>query len=94
MESVPGMHIEQTKEAIASLQCVHSKAVASFFPRWDDHWSIGNLQDTDMSYKVFCNEDIRIQTILDTDRFLAATQVDGKVTVLYTVWKKQKLVRA
>ena len=84
------MHIEQTKEAIASLQCVHSKAVASFFPRWDDHWSIGDLQDTDMSYKVFCNEDIRIQTILDTDRFLAAMQVNGKVILLYTVYCLEK----
>ena len=84
------MHIEQTREAMTSLQCVHSKAASSFFPRWDDHWSIGDLHDTDMSYKVFCNEDIRIQTILDTDRFLAATQVDGKVTLLFTVWKKQK----
>ena len=90
MDPVPGMHLAQTKEEVSGLQCVHSKAAASYFPRWEDHWSIGDLEDTDMSYKVFCNQDVQIQTFLDTDRFLAAIQHEGQVTLLFTVWRKQK----
>ena len=90
MDPVPGMHMDQTKEAMYGIQCVHSKAAASFFPCWEDHWSITDLDDTDMSYKVFCNQDIRIQTFLDTDRFLAAIQSDGQVTLMFTVSRKQK----
>ena len=78
MDPVPGMHMDQTKEAMYGIQCVHSKAAASFFPCWEDHWSITDLDDTDMSYKVFCNQDIRIQTFLDTDRFLAQYSLMAK----------------
>ena len=90
MDAVPGMHLAQTKEEVSGLQCVHSKAAASLFPMWEYHWSIGDLEDTDMSYKVFCNQDARKQTFLDTDRFLAAIQHEGRVTLLFTVWRKQK----
>ena len=90
MESVQGMHLDQTKEDLWNLQCVHSKAVASFFPDWEDHWTIDDLQETDMSYKVFCNPDIRIQTFIDQKRFLSAIQIDGEVTLMFTVGAKQK----
>ena len=72
------------------LQCVHSKAIASLFPSWEDHWTIADLEDTHMSYKVFCNPDIQIQTFLDQKRFLAAIQTDGDVTLMFTVGTKQK----
>ena len=90
MESVPGMHLEQSKDDMSGLQCLHSKVASSFFPRWEDHWSIDDLHATDLSYKVFCNKKIRIQTFLDTKRFLAAIQVDSNVTLLFTVWREKK----
>ena len=82
MESVQGMHLDQSKQDMLELQCVHSKAVAYLFPNWEDHWTIADLEDTHMSYKVFCNPDIKIQTFLDQKRFLAAIQSDGNVTLL------------
>ena len=90
MESVQGMHLDQRKQDMLDLQCVHSKAIASLFPSWEDHWTIADLEDTHMSYKVFCNPDIQIQTFLDQKRFLAATQTDGDVTILFNVGTKQK----
>ena len=90
MESVQGMHLDQRKQDMLDLQCVHSKAIASLFPSWEDHWTIADLEDTHMSYKVFCNPDIQIQTFLDQKRFLAAIQTDGDVTLMFTVGTKQK----
>ena len=90
MENVPGMRLEQTREELHGLQCLHSKAADTFFPSWEDHWTVVDLENSDLSYKVFCNQDIRIQTICEDDRFLAAVQTDGKVTLLFTVGKKQK----
>ena len=60
MDAVPGMHLAQTKEEVSGLQCVHSKAAASFFPRWEDHLSIGDLEDTDICiYKVVFRPSVR-----------------------------------
>ena len=88
MEAVPGMHLEQSEEDLSLRDC--KKAAISFYPSWEDHWSIDDLEDSDLSYKVFCNKDIRVQTFLETDRFLAAIQDNGRVTLLFTVWSKQK----
>ena len=90
MEPVQGMHLEQSRDDMSSLQCIHSKAVGLSFPRWEDHWNIDDLYDTDLSYKVFCNQDIKIQTFLDENRFLAAIQKDGQVGLMFTVGGKQK----
>jgi hypothetical protein len=90
MEAVHGMHMEQSKGEMRGLQCVHSNAAMKFFPCWDDHWTIDDIEDTDLSYQVFCNQDIKVQTFCDEGRFLAAIQTDGDVTLLFTVGKKQK----
>ena len=90
MECVPGMQMSQSKEQMTALQCVHSKAVEFFVPSWDDHWIIDDIDATDMSCKVFCNRDIKVQTFLEEGQFLAAVQTDGVVTLLFTVGKKQK----
>ena len=82
--------MEQGKDEILGLQCVHSKAAETFFPNWDEHWIVNDLEDTDLSYRVFCNPDIRVQTFLDECRFLSAIQTDGHVTLLFTVGKRQK----
>ena len=82
MESVPGMHLEQSKEAMHNFQCVHSKAAGSFFSNWDDHWIIDDLDVADLSY--------RIQTFLGEGRFLSAIQINGQVTLTFTVERKQR----
>ena len=82
--------MQQGKDEILGLQCVHSKAAETFFPNWDEHWIVNDLEDTDLSYRVFCNPDIRVQTFLDECRVLSAIQTDGHVTLLFTVGKRQK----
>ena len=49
-----------------------------------------DIDGRDLSYRVFCNQDIRVQTLTEEGRFLAAFQTDGNVTLLFTVGKKQK----
>lgn len=90
MKTVLGMRLDQCKEDVQGLQCVHSKAAETFFPCWDEHWTVNDMEDTDMSYRVFCNQDIHVQTFCDEDRFLSAIQVEGDVTLLFTVGGKQK----
>ena len=48
MEAVQGMHLEQSRDGLSSLQCIHSIAVGLSFPRWEDHWNINDLYDTDL----------------------------------------------
>ena len=67
-----------------------SKAAMRFYPSWDDYWIIDDIEDTDLSYRVFCNQDIKVQTLSEESFFLAAIQSGGDVTLLFTVGKKQK----
>ena len=90
MEGILGMHINQSEADIRGLQCVHSKAAMRFYPSWDDYWIIDDIEDTDLSYRVFCNQDIKVQTLSEESCFLAAIQSGGDVTLLFTVGKKQK----
>ena len=65
-----------------NFRCVHSKAAGSFFSNWDDHWIIDDLDVADLSY--------RIQTFLGEGRFLSAIQINGQVTLTFTVERKQR----
>ena len=47
---------------------------AALYPDWEDHWTIEGVADTDLSYRVVCNPDIRIQILLQEHKFLAAIQ--------------------
>ena len=91
METVQGMRLDQTRAELKRLQCVHSEAAEAFFSSWEDHWTVDNIDETDLSYRVFCNQDIKVQTFCEEDRFLSAIQVDGEVTLLFTVGKKTKI---
>ena len=90
MKAVPGMKLDQSKEVMVSMQCVHSRVAAALYPDWEDHWTIDGVDDTDMSYRVVCNPDIKIQTLLQEQKFLAAIQSDGLVTLLFSIGTKQK----
>ena len=88
--AVLSWRVDQNKEELYGLQFVHSKAANKCFPSWDENWTVNDLNDADMSYKVFCNKDIRIQTFCEERRFLAAIQTDGEATLLIPVSPKQK----
>ena len=90
MQSLSGLSMDQDRVLVESLKCVHSKATEAIYPNWEDHWIVNDLEDTDLSYKVFCNPDISVQTLSAEGRFLAAIQKDGNITLLFTVGKKQK----
>ena len=84
------MSLDQEKDVVDRLKCVLSKAADTIYPDWEDHWIVDDIDGRDLSYRVFCNQDIRVQTLTEEGRFLAAFQTDGNVTLLFTVGKKQK----
>ena len=91
METMNGMKLDQSKDAIETMQCVHSTAAGISYPHWDQHWTLdADVEDTDESLKVFCNQDLSNQTFLTETRFLAAVQSHGLITLLFTVGRKQK----
>ena len=90
MESMDGLGLDQNKEGILALQCMHSEAAFYFGGNWDTHWTVGDIEDTDESYKVECNPDIHLQQLRDDTLFLAACQKDGVISLLFTVSPKQK----
>jgi hypothetical protein len=45
-----------TQEEIRGMQCFHSNAAMKFFPSWDDYWTLADIEETDQSYNVFCNQ--------------------------------------
>ena len=54
MKNVPGMRMEEREDVLEALKCVHSKAAESLFPNWDEHWTVDDIEDADLSYKVLC----------------------------------------
>ena len=90
MQSFQAMRMDQRKADLQDLQCIHSKAMGTFYPDWEDHWIVNDVEATDMSYRVYCNQEIWVQTLLDDGMFLSAIQTEGDVTLLFTVKRKQK----
>ena len=90
MQSFQAMRMDQRKADLQDLQCIHSKAMGTFYPDWEDHWIVNDVEATDLSYRVYCNPDIRVQTLLDEGMFLSAIQTEGDVTLLFTVKRKHK----
>ena len=62
MESLCGLGLDQNKDNIVALQCLHSKAASHFGGDWDNHWIVGEIEETDESCKVECNLDINFRT--------------------------------
>ena len=56
MEAAHGLHLEQREEEIRGMQCVHSNAAMKFFPSWNGYWTLADIEETDQSYNVFCNQ--------------------------------------
>ena len=90
MEALCGLSLDQDKDNITALQCMHAKAAFHFGGNWDSHWTIGDIEDTDASYKVECNLDLSLQQLRDDRLFLAAYQKDCVISLLFTVSPKQK----
>ena len=91
MEALCGLSLDQDKDNITALQCMHAKAAFHFGGNWDSHWTIGDIEDTDASYKVECNLDLSLQQLRDDRLFLAAYQKDSKpkteISFLFQMFK-------
>ena len=79
------MGLNQRKQDVHNIQCVHSKVIGQFFENLEDHWTVD-----DISCPIICNPDIETQTFLKEKEFLAALQSNGVVTLLFTVGQRQK----
>ena len=90
MAAVSGLALDQNTDNVFAMRCFHSQAAAYFAGDWDSHWTIGDIEDTDESFKVVCNPDLSIQQLRDDSLFLGAYHKDGVVSLLFTVSAKQK----
>ena len=92
MSTIPSMCIDQDREQLEAMQCLHSKAALHFGREWRFHWNeIPEIQASDESLKIMCNIDKHHETFLDDRLLLAAVQEEGQVCLLYTVSERQKV---
>ena len=78
---------------VSKLQCVHSKAGGFLVKNWNEIWKI-ELEDTDTAFAVFCNKEVKHFTFKNQSKletFLAGIQVDGKILLLQTVTRRQRV---
>ena len=90
MKSVSDFSLQQPRDQIEPMKCLHSKVAEYCVGSYDDHWNIELPGDREEVHNVDINSDISIQTLSDqpTDLFLAALHNTNKVSYLYTVSKK------
>ena len=94
MKSVPDFSLQQSRDQIEHMKCIHSRAAEYFTGNHDDHWIILEPSDQDVTSNIDINRDIQVQRLIDQPgcSFLGAYQSNiGKISVLYTVTSKQKI---
>ena len=94
MKSVPDFSLQQSRDQIEHMKCIHSRAAEYFTGNHDDHWIIPEPSDQDVTSNIDINRDIQVQRLIDQPgcSFLGAYQSNiGKISVLYTVTSKQKI---
>ena len=93
MQCVGNFSLDQPRNDLARLKCVHSKAAEYLLGDFNDHWTIPPPDDQDQTYRIRTNVDMPSQSLIDevSENFLGAYQLDCRVSVLYTVSRKQKV---
>lgn len=93
MQCVGDFCLNQTRGVIDRLKCNHVKAAEYIAGNYEDHWNIPYPDDQDETHNISVNSDITVQCLIDEDSecFLGVHQTNGKLSVLYTVSKKQKM---
>ena len=93
MKSVGDFCLEQPRNDIEQLRCIHSKAAEYLLGNYDDHWILPPPSDDDEMHNISINDDVSAQCLIDQidECFLGAYQIEGKVSVLFTVSQKQKV---
>ena len=94
MKSLIDFSLDQPRDQIEPIKCIHSKVTEYCVGSYGDHWNIELPGDQEEAFNVDINSDISIQTLRDqpSDLFLAALKNSGgKVSYIFTVSKKQKI---
>ena len=93
MRGVISFSLDQQRNAIEELKCIHSRAAEGLLDDYDDLWLVTAPDDEDQSHQIVVNEDIAVQSLINepSECFLGAFQQDNKVSLLYTVSRKQKI---
>ena len=90
MSAVSGMCIDQDKDQMETLFCIHSKAALHFGVRWREHWDIPEIGPGDESVKIMINQDRKYKVFREDTFLLSAIEYDEEVYLLYTVTERQK----
>ena len=95
MKAINQMSLDQNDVNIEILKCIHSRTaedIAGSWGNWQTLWPINlNLiRNNTENFKVWCNDDILYETLIEEDQFLAVVQKKKKISVLCTLSKKMK----
>ena len=90
MSSVSTMTMDQSREDIESLLCLHSVAAAQRTGDWRDIWGLPAIDNDILSHKFEVGLDTKVKILLEDDLFLVAVQSGGFVYLIFTLSKKNK----
>ena len=92
MKCFGDLTLDQPRENIERLTCMHSKAADYLADDYDDNWLVPIPDEHDETHKITVNEDIKVQCLIDQqlELFLVAYQAAGSISVLFAVSKNRK----
>ena len=93
MRGVLSFCLDQDRNNVEQLKCMHSRAAEGLLDDYNDLWIVTAPDDEEQSHQIIVNDDILVQSLIDepSECFLGAVQKDNKVSLLYTVSKRQKI---
>ena len=65
MKGVLLFSLDQQRNNIEQLKCMHSSAAEGLLDDYDDLWLITAPADEDQTHKIVVNEDISVQSLID-----------------------------
>ena len=89
MFSVNMMTLDQRRENIDNLLCLHS-VVATQKTDWREKWGEPVIPQGVLSFKFTPNLDTSVKPLKEDDYFLAAIQNEGDITIIFTLSKRNK----
>ena len=90
MSSVAMLTLDQRREDIENILCLHSVAAAELTGDWRDFWGLPAIDNETLSHKFQVGLDVEVKELMEKDLFLAAVQNGGVVHLIFTLSKKNK----
>ena len=88
MSSVAMLTLDQRREDIENILCLHSVAAAELTGDWRDFWGLPAIDNETLSHKFQVGLDVEVKELMEKDLFLAAVQNGGVVHLIFTLSKK------